>query len=309
MAHDPLSLADLLIINDKNLADLEISDVLDESPVLKALTADVASNGTQHKYTKQTGAPVVGFRAVNVGRELDSSVDTAVTLNLQILDASFQVDLALANGYGKGPAALVAKEGKRHLAAAMFGAERQIFYGVGADAGGFVGLADATHLNGLADEMVVSATGATALTSVYLLRSPTTKDGVCIIGGNDGKIDIDETVVIQARDGDGKVYPALWTPVTAWLALQIAGARDVARIANIGTAAGKTLTDALIYEAMSRMPKKPTHIAMNRRSREQLRKSRTATNATGQPAPTPEDVEGVPILCTDAIINDETAVE
>jgi hypothetical protein len=44
---------------------------------------------------------------------------------------------------------------------------------------------------------------------------------------------------------------------------------------------------------------------MTRRSRGQLRNSRTATNATGAPAPMPTEVGGVPIEVTDSLSNVE----
>jgi hypothetical protein len=49
----------------------------------------------------------------------------------------------------------------------------------------------------------------------------------------------------------------------------------------------------------------PTILVMNRRSLKQLQESRTATNATGAPAPFPSEAFGVPILVTDAITNTE----
>ena len=45
---------------------------------------------------------------------------------------------------------------------------------------------------------------------------------------------------------------------------------------------------------------------MNGRSREQLRNSRTATNANGTPAPLPTEWEGIPIIRTASITNDES---
>jgi hypothetical protein len=45
---------------------------------------------------------------------------------------------------------------------------------------------------------------------------------------------------------------------------------------------------------------------MNGRSREQLRNSRTATTANGTPAPLPTEWEGIPIIRTASIANDET---
>jgi hypothetical protein len=44
---------------------------------------------------------------------------------------------------------------------------------------------------------------------------------------------------------------------------------------------------------------------MTKRSQEQLRASRTATNATGAPAPIPTDAFGIPIGVTDGILNTE----
>ena len=311
MADSLLGLSDLLVINDQNLADLEVSDLLDDAPLLAALAAETASNGTLHSYVKETAAPVVGFRAANTGRDLSHSTDTAVTITLKILDASFQIDKALADAYMKGgPAGLIARELKRHLKAAFAAAELQIVNGVGADAGGFVGLTGASTIDALADGMVYNATGATALSSVYLIRTTPEGNDVTLIAGNDGQLNVGETVEQLVKDGDGKSYPAYTTSVLGWLGLQIGSAQSVGRIANVGAAAGKTLTDAMLGEALSLFPssRQPNLIVMNRRSRKQLQLSRTATNATGAPAPRPTEYEGIPILTSEAVLNTETAV-
>ncbi|MBX3448195.1 MAG: hypothetical protein KF777_01475 [Planctomycetaceae bacterium] len=317
MAHEYLGLTELVKINDQNLADIDVTDLLQDAPLLAALAAAPSSNGTDHKYLKETGAPVVGFRAVNAGRENKKSADTLVTIALKILAASFDCDKSLADAYRRGPDAFVAREALRHLKAAFAGAEGQIIYGTGADAGGFVGLADADTLNALADEMVVNATGTTAATgsSVYLIRTNGDGTDCTLIGaGQSGEagdsIDlmIGDTVVIQKSDGDGKHYPAYYTPIEGWLGLQIGSKYSVGRICNLTADSGKGLTDALIYEALSRFPasRQPNLIAMNRRSLKQLRASRTATNATGTPAPRPVDVDGIPIVVTDQIGSTET---
>jgi hypothetical protein len=121
------------------------------------------------------------------------------------------------------------------------------------------------------------------------------------------EIELGETVVVDMLDGTGKHFPAYYTPGSAWCGLQIGGAYDIVRIANLTADTGKGLTDDLIYTALSRFPggRSPTHIVMNRRSLSQLRKSRTATNATGTPAPIPREVEGIPILVTEAISSTE----
>jgi hypothetical protein len=135
MSADLLPLSDFLTINGAGLADLAVSDVLNKSPFVAQCYAQTASDGTVHKYPKEIAAPVVGFRAVNAGRDHDHSEDELVTLSLAILDAAYHVDKKLADGWKKGgPEAYLARESARHLRAAFFAFERQIFQGQTFDA-------------------------------------------------------------------------------------------------------------------------------------------------------------------------------
>ncbi len=308
MADTFLSLADLVKVNDQNLADIDVKDILDDAPFMGALAADTSSNGTDHKYLKETGAPVVGFRDPNTGRENEKSGDTLVTINLKILDASFNVDKALADAYKKGPEAYIAREAKRHLKAAFFVAEQQFINGTGNEADGFTGLADALALP---NAMTHDAGGSTADTasSVYLVRTNADGTDATAITGEDGQISIDESVVQAIEDvANGGRFTGYHTPILGWLGLQVGSAHSVGRICNITEDAGKTLDDDLIYRALSLFPasRQPNLIVMNRRSLRQLRESRTATNATGTPAPRPTDVDGIRIVTTDAIVSTET---
>ena len=151
MANEFLDLTDLAKINSMDLADRDISDLLEEAPMLAVLPADTASNGTTHKYVKQTGAPVVGFRAVNTGIENKKSGDTEVSQDLKYLDASFFVDVAVADAYRFGPEAYIQREAARHLKTALSEFEQQIIYGTGNDATGFNGLAEDWGIDGYAD--------------------------------------------------------------------------------------------------------------------------------------------------------------
>lgn len=306
MADSFLALADLVKINDARLADREITDLLDEAPLLAKLAADTSPD-TTHRYVKETGAPVVGFRAVNAGRDNSKSADTLVTIDLKVLDASHAIDVALAQGYGKGIDPFLAREALRHLRAAFSVYEKQVLNGtVDGDAGGFVGLADALLL---ANAMVVNAGGTTADTgsSVYAIRTTPDKNNVTVIAGQSGNIDIGETVIQRILDGDGKSYPAYYTPISAWLGLQIGSAHSVGRLANLTADSGKTLDDDKIADLLSKFPSNrgPNYLVMNRRSLAQLRQSRTATNATGAPAPFPTEAYGVPIIVTDSILSTE----
>ena len=317
MAESYNTLAGLVQLNDKNLADLDISDLLQDAPVLDAMFAQPASNGTLHKYLKQTTASSSAFRAALAGLTKTNSADTLVTDTLAILDASFDTDVALADAYRGGRDAWLQLETVRSLKTVFQNAEKQVFYGVGADSGGFVGLSDDPQLDALADEMVVNAEGATVdeQTSCFLLRSG--MDDVSFILGNEGNIVVEEDPTIIQKvvnpGTDNKVYPALYVAVTGYCGFQIGGARSAARIANIDTndlTSTTAFTDDSIYAGISKFPagRQPNMICMNRDALRMLRQSRTAVNPTGSPAPRPTEVDGIPIIVTDQIKSTE-AVE
>jgi len=310
MADTFLTLSDLTTINDANLADRDISDLLDAAPLLAALAADVVA-GTDHKYVKETGAPVVGFRAVNDGLDNTKSADTLVTINLKILDASFALDKALADAYRGGPEAYISREAVRHLKSAFFHAEKQILSGTGNEADGFNGLPDDGNLNAVADDMVVSAGGATsAASSVWAIRSGGDMNDSVVIAGDDGKIDIGDSVVQRISGSSAGTYPAYYTPISGWLGLQIGGKYSVGRLCNVTADSGATLSDDHLAELLSVFPAGggPSMLVMSRRSLKQLQKSRTATNATGAPAPFPSEAYGVPIIVSDGVSDSESIV-
>ncbi|MFA5423467.1 MAG: major capsid protein [Phycisphaerae bacterium] len=305
------TLAGLVQLNDKNLAALNVTDLLDEAPLLKVLFAQVASNGTLHKYLKQTTASSAGFRAALDAVAKTASADTLVTDTLAILDASFDTDVALADAYKGGRDAWLQLELMRSLKQAFFTAEKQVIYGVGNDAVGFAGLHDNAQLDAIADAMVIECAtpgaSVSSQTSVYILRSG--KDDCSFIMGNEGKIVVEDEPTVIAKAGavlTTSYYPALYVPVTGYCGFQIGGAYSAARICNIETA----LTDDDIYNGLSLFPsgRQPNLIVMNRTALKLLRESRTATNPSGDPAPRPTSVDGIPIVCTDAVVSTE-AVE
>lgn len=315
MADGVTTLAGMVTLNDQNALHLGITNLLDDSPVLQALNAVPSSNGTNHKYERITVAEGAGFRAVGAGRTLTDMDVELVTDTLQILDASFVADLALADGLAAGRDAYLQGRLVHALRAAFFAVEKQIFQGTGADAAGFSGFINMSTLDALADTMVYNGGGTTASeqTSVYLIRSG---DADCsVVAGNDGNITFnDDPAVIEkvVNPGtDNKTYPALYTAVTGYMGLQVASTYSVGRVANVHASdSNASLDDDMIFEALALFPagKDPNMIAMNRQALKMLRASRTATNATGAPAPRPTEVEGIPIVVTDGILSTE-AVE
>lgn len=311
MASDPLGTADLLA-DALDLTPTETSNLRNAAPFVSMLPAVPSSNGTTHKYPVETGAPVVGYRSVNAGRDTDSSIDTVTTVNLAVLDWSFYVDQALAAVWRRGgKAAVLAREANRHLRSALFAYEQQIFYGTTSpgDSGGFSGLGNSTAYDGASDAMVVDATGTTATTgsSVWAIRIG--PDDFQAVYNSDEIVNVDQMPTsTYMTDGSGKLFPIWWVGACTWNAIQIGGTYSAVRIANLTEDSGKGLTDALLAKALEKFKPNqgPTVFVMNKRSQRQLRASRTATNPTGAPAPFPDEAFGVPILITDAITSTET---
>lgn len=305
MANDLFTVADF-ISDALDVDPTQTTEVLNQSPTVARVPIGDTSDGSEtHKYNKYTGAPVVGFRQANAGRDYDHSVDTVVTVACKILDFSWRVDYAEANAWRRGPEDLIRREGIRHLNAALFKLEQQLFYGTGSlgDSDGFEGLADSSYLNQLSDDMVVSAGGSTAdsQTSLYFLK--TGFDDVRFVTPIGRGPSLGQTIVTEANDSNHPVY---YTPASMYVGVQLGGAYSVGRIANVESA----LDDDDIAEVLSAFPAGmgPSLGVMNRKALRLLRESRTATNVTGAPAPFPSSAFGVDMFTTDGIVSTEAVV-
>ena len=303
MADSFMTTAEVTKFNDSDLDVGIISDVLDDAPVLARLAARSIA-GYTYKYLKRTANPTTGFRTENDGRDLNLGTYSTVTVTLAILDASFGVDVAVAQSDERGWSAMLGTQAIDHLRSAMAKAEDEILNGDNAN--GFDSCADQTtgHIGG---SMNVNAAGTTADTasSVYLVN--TGISDCHVVWGQNGVIDVGETTIQKFAGSSTGSYPAYYTPVTSWCGLQVGGAYSLGRICNITEDSGKGLSDALISQAISKFPagRGPSFMAMNRRSLQQLQASRTATSPSGAPAAFPDSAFGIPIVVTDSLSETE----
>jgi len=299
MASATDTLAGLLLLGDMNNADIDVSDLLDDAPVIKALAAVSASHGTTHKYNKRTVAAGVGFRAIGAGQDNAAGSIEQVTETLKLLDATVRRDQGAVQG---APAEYLANEARWSLRAALAHAEGQLIDGTGNEADGCNGLADHLYTDDVGDTMVVDA-GGSGGNNVWLVRS--TPDDVAIV--TNGEIGVGELAQVAIYDGSAS-YPGYQLPILSWLALQVGSIRTVGRVYNLDGTNGNTLTDDMLSEAISKFPagRGPTHIIANRTTLQELQASRTATNPTGAPAPFPDMAFGVPIVLTDNMSTSNT---
>jgi hypothetical protein len=113
--------------------------------------------------------------------------------------------------------------------------------------------------------------------------------------------------LVRLTDGNGNPYDGWRMPIYVNIGLQQVGKFSVSRIKNVTAAA--TLDDDDFYTLLSQYPEgvQPDAFYLTNRSLEQLRASRTATNTTGEPAPIPTNVNGIPLIPTSGILNTEDA--
>lgn len=284
-----------------------IHEVIQRIPELQFFAA---SPCTKNEYNSLivTGLPAVGFRKVGKYRTFDDAKLKNQTTKCENLDASWEIEKALATQNDRGKEFAFALQTKTHLESAFFTVARQIWYGPDADSEGFLGLAP--FIDGL-DEYTVDAGGTGSnLTSVFAVSS--SEETLQLAWGNEGRIQegevLEQLITKVVVENEKEVLKGKWhyaQSIEGYCGLQIGAKWCAGRITNISPTKG--LTDELIFELLSKFPsgKQPQALFLTPRSREQLRKSRTAVNATGAPAPTPEEVGGVQLVATDAISNNE----
>ena len=321
MADARINSADLLLVKNTE----EIVGVIQahhkKVPEWGLFPASPVSKTTYNTFVR-TALPAVAFRAVNTGRERTKGTYDQRTVTCKFLDASWDMDTAIARAWEWGSAAAQAMARNEHILSAMKAVADQIYYGTSADANGFAGLASIKDNND--DEQVVDAGGDTAAgcTSVWAVRwssiNPTPNgpldltlhDGVEIVWGQDATLQIGEIETVKTYDSaNGGYFYAPSQQIDGYVGLQIANYEAFGRICNVD--ADHVLTDILLADLLSkfRVGEKPDVLLMNRTALNQLRDSRTATNAQGIPAPFPEDAFKVPIVVTDSILDTETPLE
>lgn len=301
------TIVQLLRLADQNVAPEFASDLLKKCAFLRAMQAVTAnaSQGTQHKYLKHVTAPTVGFRAVNTGMDATSSDQALVTVDLKNLSAPVRLDKLIAEAYPQGAEACLDIQSMLALTAALQLAEKQLFYGDAApgNAGGFKGFFQASTVQYKNSAKTLDATGATNGDNTDILLLKFGPGDVELILGKEGNIEIGETHQQLIPDANGKLFPAYCRETEGLLTVKVGAQDSIVRITNVGSGAGKTCTDNLLYAAMELFDEgEPDLIVMHKRSRGQLRKSRTATNEKGKPAPYPTDIDGIPIIVSGQLV-------
>lgn len=294
------TLADLAKLNPDHFVQGVIEEALAAAPELRVAAARTIP-GNHYRTVVRTGLPSTGFRDANEGVETSLSTFENRPCECYILAARVEVDQAIADAYVDGPSAYQALEAVGVMEAAYRKAGFQFYYGTDADGKGFPGLIASYD----EDNMTVDAEATTARTSVWFVKFG--ERDVQFVFGENSVLRVSDWRVESLADANGKKFPGYVADLSTWIGLQCVNRHSAVRIKNVGAANGTTMNDDLAFEALSQFPVgvKPDFCFMNRRSLEQLRKSRTnVTSPTGVPT-IPDSVAGIPIVVTDSLVNTE----
>lgn len=299
------------IIEETTRAIPEVSGLNPENGVAIPGVGDSRTiQGTSYKTLVRTALPTVAFRDGNQGSTGLKSTWATRLVETFIMNPRWNVDKAIADKSEDGWQMLMADEAFGVVTAAFQTLGRQFYYGraaagvaLGGDARGFNGLIDVYD----ATNKLVDAGGTTADTGSSVWAVKFGPQAVRWVYGANGAIDPTPVDQRDVNDSDGNPYTAYFQEMFLYPGLQVTSQRFVGRISKLTEDSGKGLTDARLSALMEKFAVgvKPDALFMSKRSRRQLRDSRTATNDTGKEAPLPMDYDGIPIVVTESIVNTE----
>lgn len=278
--------------------------------------------GTTFQGVKLTSLPTTGFRAIGTGVDASDEGYSLATYTCALLSGLVKRDIAAFTADVRGADAAKAAAAIATIRSAMKTLATAIWYGDGSGANNsniFPGVAAAA---GTASN-VLKAGGSTASkqTSVFLVGNDAEEECGLYFGEDSellGKSEL-EWFKTTATGSNNKSYTALCANLDCWAGFGVRNANSVFRIANLSTTDSKTLSDALLAEAVSLYQEKNDGVAPKAifAPFEQVRALRVSRSAKVYDLPghggeniagAVVDFDGIPIIGTSNISLTEAVV-
>lgn len=291
---DSNTLAGLLVRNQPEYMPGLVNAAAAAFPEITALNATTIKTTTLNVRVR-TNRPKGGFRAIGSAGSADALVMELKSYDLKIYDGGVTIEKAYADQHEAGVAGCMAEEQSARVEGATEDICSQLWSG---GEGGFPALSTL-----IAEGNVVNALGDTSAgcSSAYLVCDDG-PDGFAWVMGMNGNITMASEGYKDVLDANGN--DAYRAPLLAYVGWKLPNAKKAVRIANLDADHG--LTDDLIGTAKKLLPTGArAKLFCNSDQQESLRKSRTATNANGDPAGLPTVALTMPIFVTDAITSTE----
>ncbi len=283
-----------------------ISEVAGVYPELGTIDADPI-DGTSLELTVRTDLPNVSFSLP--GQGVGTSGSKYVTRTFQTANLAQLMSIArtvLENKSAAVQARYMSAEQQGFIEAATRLACRQFYYGTSNDPKGFIGLI--AQMGNTPNHIIDVAGSLGARSSVFFVADGPNK--LQWILGNNRSMAFEDwkTETIPDPTDAAKMLQAL----IAWMyfnpGLRLANKNAVVRIKGITEEAGKKITHDILQAAANHAREDlgivPTKILMSFRTREQYRQSFKTPEHPNPP--TPKDFDGIPIIASNSISNNET---
>lgn len=292
-----------------------VEAIVPENKFLAAVPVKVIS-GTTYSYPVRTGVPKIRPRSYNAGVQSVKTSRSTHTAECYPYDGAIIVDKLLVDGDADG-ASYITDEANVIASAAFFGLSQDIIYGVKKGNLEIPGL-----INQLGDYMTISidstknteSTRADGGTSVYALKLKP-QDMHLLMGKNKvisfGPTRIQDIAAVTDDGQDGHME-AYVKHCTFHAGFVLKNQLAAGRLTNIDD--NHPLTDSALLNLLDMFDtfNRPTALVMNRKAAGQLRRSRTNSiqfhKDDGSTIAGPVmEFDGIPIIVTDAILDNETA--
>jgi len=294
-----------------------VEDFTQYTPEISMIPA-VAHAGVKWDTTIRTGLPAAFFRQAQQALTGAASTYKQTQHELFFIDSPIVVDEMVYRASDGTSGDLLYNESQGALQSIWNKVANQTWYGTSTDgSNGFVGVRA---------QLLPSGSGITAVTASNSTNSTTafglwlTPQGVSYGIGKFGQIEIQSFVKQYINVGPsvtGNTPAGYWayvSNISSFIGLAVVSNQSVFGITGITQAA--PLTDKLGAQLLVTVPlprRKGFTFFMNRLAHSSLQQSRTAINyqpagaANGTPAwsPPPLELEGYPIVLTDALLNNE----
>lgn len=300
---------DQAVVNDLRLVAPEITRI-----------PSVAIQGTAYKYRKAETAPRVGYRPANAGIRMSETKASLALAECFLLHAMIGVDRAMAEGYPGGWEAILAEEVENHMKGIMFSMGLQFWYGQRADQHGFKGLFESMgdymtlHSDpGKNEDSKANRADQHGASAVFVVEDPAY---IRMIYGMEAGIRFtpvrDADLTANDVNGLPATLPCKVQDVSSWQGLSVRSSFAAARLKCI--TAENPVTDDKLSELRAMFPAavRPTALYMNPYAGRLLQQQRTAklqfvNGASAETAAAwPTEFQGVPIVYTDALLDDES---
>lgn len=280
-----------------------ISEITQQAPEVAQFPIFRLDAGLTYRSNFLVELPSVGFRKLGDGVSASKGRWEEREFKCYLFAGRAEAEKAAGQADSGGMAAIEARAAKGTALAAILELGSQIFYGVANEADGFPGLKAFTPFGGAYTYNATGTTDGTA-SSVYGVKFG--DEYARLVHGLTDPMTLGDFRDQDITGNNNKPVPGRVADLEGWIGLQIAHKASVLRICNLTAQSGKGLTDVVAGDALDLLPTgmKPDVWFMSKRSVTQLRKSRITPEVPYPPMPT--DLEGIPIIVTDSILNTDS---